>query len=583
MNKILVTSGLNETWGTNEEIVFLGEWCKEYKYLQNLNNRKHQTLEYHWKNKKKFFKDHDYLETLNEIIIQKLTLKLNEIHNINFSKRQWRIVIGIFISEFIGALWDRYESLRLIFIENKINTTFFSDIDTLQYLSDDFDDFSDLNKTHIWNFILCRDIIKESFSKNIKSFKEIPINKLQIKNKKKIKKSFKFYITLLYDKIIKRLKKKYQIVISESYFDFFSLIKINFKLKQLPRFYYEFHKKIISKKIFKSRNQYLLDINPKNDFELLIQKIIFKYLPKSYLENFDEIINLSKINNIKCEKIYTAIGHLHNDLFNIWSAIKINEGVKYYVAQHGGSIRPKTSGDFDHQLKISDRFITWHKEYDAKHKKLTPNKLIKIRNTNFKNLKSKNLTIIGYEAFMYTHRPQSTLHGGCMAEEYLDCLNLYKNLDDKIKKNVKFRFADYSGEEGWYNTKYRLKDVLGNTVISEAKSMLESFKTSKMLICKYPQTTFAEAMSSDLPTILVYNKKYWDFNNNFTNVVKNLNNNNILFDDIREATKHINFYWNNLDEWWLSKDVLLSRENFMENCCKYNSEWINELKNFFLQ
>ena len=30
MKKILVTTAIEEIWGKDEEILFLGEWCKKY-------------------------------------------------------------------------------------------------------------------------------------------------------------------------------------------------------------------------------------------------------------------------------------------------------------------------------------------------------------------------------------------------------------------------------------------------------------------------------------------------------------------------------------------------------------------------
>ena len=112
--------------------------------------------------------------------------------------------------------------------------------------------------------------------------------------------------------------------------------------------------------------------------------------------------------------------------------------------------------------------------------------------------------------------------------------------------------------------------------------MLDSFKKSKMLICKYPQTTFAEAMISNIPTILVFNKKYWHFDSNFLKVIEELKNSKIIFEEIQNATDHINYYWENLDEWWLSKKTFKAREDFFDMCCKYSNNWLEDWKNFLI-
>jgi len=39
--KLLVTTALLDSWGSNEEIVFLGEWCKRYELELPLEARAH--------------------------------------------------------------------------------------------------------------------------------------------------------------------------------------------------------------------------------------------------------------------------------------------------------------------------------------------------------------------------------------------------------------------------------------------------------------------------------------------------------------------------------------------------------------
>ena len=183
--------------------------------------------------------------------------------------------------------------------------------------------------------------------------------------------------------------------------------------------------------------------------------------------------------------------------------------------------------------------------------------------------------------FMYTHRPHSALFGSYMPEELDDCLKLHKYLSPNLKDKLLFRYPDHGNEEGWFNSKNRVINSLGKESISQCSKMLDTFKESKILICKYPQTTFAEAMFSRIPTILSYNENCWDFNENFDLLVQNLKQNKIIINDVRELASHINFYWNNLDEWWMSKKTKQAKENFFEVCCKYNKNWLNEWSDFF--
>ena len=78
--KILVTTALESTCGSKDPIVFLGEWCKKYSMKKIWKLRDYETFDYHWRDRKKFTKDHKYLETLNESLLQEITRQLNESH-----------------------------------------------------------------------------------------------------------------------------------------------------------------------------------------------------------------------------------------------------------------------------------------------------------------------------------------------------------------------------------------------------------------------------------------------------------------------------------------------------------------------
>lgn len=109
MKKFLVTSALEQTWpDEQQQIVFLGEWCKLFSEKSKWDNPNNTTAPYHWDDRDKFHRDFDYLQVLYEKILGQLSLKLNDIHLVNHSKSYWRIVIGPWLNYFIGIVFDRW-------------------------------------------------------------------------------------------------------------------------------------------------------------------------------------------------------------------------------------------------------------------------------------------------------------------------------------------------------------------------------------------------------------------------------------------------------------------------------------------
>ena len=87
-------------------------------------------------------------------------------------------------------------------------------------------------------------------------------------------------------------------------------------------------------------------------------------------------------------------------------------------------------------------------------------------------------------------------------------------------------------------------------------------------------------MYSNVPTILLIKKKFWNFSESALNMFDDLKKNKMAFDDFDEAKNHINKYWNNIDSWWKSENIQGVRKKFLENFFNVKSNWNNEWSDF---
>ena len=157
-NTLIVTTAIEETWGANEELIFLGEWCKRYQAKERWSSRKYETVNFHWQDRKKLNRDHTYLEELYQSMLQSISLDLNKFHNVNYPIRYWRIVIGPWLLSYISIIWDRWEAVQALSkMDSSFATYIFQDIHI-----DPCGDFSDsisLYQSDLWNHTVFRDIL----------------------------------------------------------------------------------------------------------------------------------------------------------------------------------------------------------------------------------------------------------------------------------------------------------------------------------------------------------------------------------------------------------------------------------------
>lgn len=574
--KLLVTTALPSLLGSSEELYLLGSWCTPFNYEKHLKNRVFFIQPHHWSDSKKKTKDYDYIGDLYERVVCQLSESLNHYHGVNYSNRYWRIVLGPWLISYLPLIWDRWEVLRVAFDSHnkfKINVCDFGN-HPVPYC---YSDYISYVQSDSWNNSIFLDIIDHEYKGAIDVEKlDHCCNVGHVKDKKVAPVViFKEAVKRSIDTLLSILDFKSKVFFFKSQFDPISLLKMSIALRQTPRFrffdeskYYD----ISNKKI--QRSSIYLNLSTENKFEKYLEANLIKNLPISIMENFSNIRNeVSKI-QFNGGVIFTANAHLSNDAFNIWSAEQVTlHNKKLITSQHGGAIKSSMS-IFNHQEKVADTHAVWHKPVDASHKQLPPLKKFII---NLTATGGGYLVLAGYETGNYIYNAQS---GPCCEDLLLDYnqkVKFIESLDLPIQSSLRVHSRSYG--PGYFRS---IDRYIKNLNVKSPKGGLQAaLKEAKVVVCTYPQTTFSEAMTSGVPTILLMVKGGWPLHEMFSSLVKVLYKNNIIFYDHLSAAKHLNSIWNNPEEWWNRPSVLKARECFERECCQIDENRISIWSDFF--
>ena len=111
---ILITAPLNVNHKNDDDFLLLGKWAskKKKKKFNIPHHKKYKVLSYHWISQTKlendFYKTFDIYKKLFPI----LTKQMNIIHNVNYSERYWKILLGPWFILFIQTIYDRWETIN---------------------------------------------------------------------------------------------------------------------------------------------------------------------------------------------------------------------------------------------------------------------------------------------------------------------------------------------------------------------------------------------------------------------------------------------------------------------------------------
>ena len=578
--KLLVTTALVDSWGSNEEIIFLGEWCKPYDPGVPLESRLYSIVPFHWSDDEKLRSDYDYLADLFERVLNGLALRLNDHHGVDRSSRYWRIVLGPWLLHYLSIAWDRWENLRIACEINSHYTTIVFDLRKLRLVPRDHTEFQRLIFHDLWNHELIRSMIDWEYSEQIRvriqPFDDRYPSEEYASGIVSQGSSLRDKIVQVVDSIADKIQKKYSVVCVSGSFDTLSLIRLAVRLKQLPRKHCEFFEEIRVPRPSDVRSAIVIDIAGENSFEKFLETHIIDQIPITYLEGYKAL--LKKVDDIRSEPrtIFTTNEHLTNDLFNVWSAGHVDQGKKLVVSQHGGAIKSEMTV-FLHQEKISDKMVVWHQPLEDNHVQLSPIKLI---SAGIKRKSKKDLTLVAFEAALYPYRAQSGPKGPHIMEDYVQKLDFINELAPEVTPHLSIRAR--SNGRGWFQSKNRFADDIGIHKCSpSSRTLQEAFARSRLIVCTYPQTTFSEAMHSGIPTILLYDERLWQLDAAFGELVSELKKKQVVFSDPILAAGHVNEIWEDPDAWWTLEDTTRVREMFFDLCARVRSNWLSEWVGFF--
>ena len=298
---ILVTTAINFNFKKSKNnISLLGEWCKTNERYSK-KNFAHKVQKCHWTDINKLNKDSSYIKNQYEGILNILYKDLNKLNNKKKDKRYWRIIIGPWLTFYIAAMFDRWETIRIFFKKNRnIKTSYLKNIDKKILTSKNTLNFLiNAQNNDIWNHENFLRIINFNYKENI-NHEAGTISFLKKKRIKSIQYNFKTiikYFIKLVDTVISFFALKYNKVILESfYFCKSDLIKLHLKSKMIPAFYKNTFKdlELNSNRTleYNKRKLILKDLNFSNKSFLHFLVVSLRNdLPICFLEEFNKINN----------------------------------------------------------------------------------------------------------------------------------------------------------------------------------------------------------------------------------------------------------------------------------------------------
>lgn len=590
--KLLVTTALEKSWGDDDSILFLGEWCKRYERRHVWGRRRHRTVPFHWNDREKLKRDYGYLKVLHDSLLESLGVSLNELHHVDHSTRYWQLQVDPWLMSFVAVVYDHWECLRVAFEEHGELSTIVSEnhpkpLPPLGYVDVQYSmQFSDE-----WNHGLYRRIIESEYS-DICLLKEQtgPWEHATETPTFVSRQSFwRWRLAAAIDRCLGRLGagSNADFVFLESYFRAFPLIRLNLALGQVPRFFFsEFGFDETSSGAPSSssaspdRSGLGLNFQTSSPFEAFLLRAIVDYAPTALIESYPALRDWARTLALRPKVIFTANAHWTRVHVKTWLAERVENGAKLVIVEHGGSL-PAYRELLDVEEDVAEFKVTWFQPYHAKHVQLPPSKLVRVfkrgaPRRNRRGSTQKHCVFIGFEDARYVYRVQFYP----MAAQCLVGLDVFARFHGALDPEVKHAIRIKPQVNFGWNTRQRYTDMLGAAHVLPPMRIESAIESARVVVCSYPETTFAEAMASGLPTVLLYPEHLYERHPVAYPLMDVLRSAKILQSDPTTAAAHLNAIWDDPSWWWNSEEVWQARAEFQRQAIPLDGNWVKHWTSF---
>jgi putative transferase (TIGR04331 family) len=605
-SRYLITTANEDTWVFDKPILFLGDWC-------TLKNREHvwsdldyEVVPYYWDDQDFFLQDTQEIRGLYEEILSNFCAILNQYHNLEFSERAWRIILGPWLQRMIGIIFDRFKILEFAFSNYNISGISYTEDSLYDKITFDLVDFGNEAKTDNWNYLIYSFLYINIFKNNYQNCQSKSLglsNYLEFKKINKVKKNadlksiIKPKLLYFYIFLSNLLMRKNETYLYSVYLGGkTNILKLNYFLGNVPlivkSFYSNYKNKLnnnltVNIKVRKELGSSLYkksDIGSNNAVLLIMMKV----LPLCYLEGFNNLYLITKNKFLypkKQKQIITSVGLWQDELFKIWAAQKVQRGSVLIAMQHGGEYGSSLFSLYEeHEIDVSDKFLSWG--WGSKLEKVIPVPML-IRKSNIDNKVNCNNSEIVIVCTVLI-RYLTSLHPGNIIggkkEKYYN--KIVQFLEYLVRNNKQFIVRTFPTEkERGDSISERLKHDIPNIKISSTDNYNKLINEAKLVIHTYDGTSFLEGILSKNPCMLLVDPSITPLRDSAKPFFDKLVGVGICHYSTDSLISKIDNIDNDFNKWWNEENVISVREMFANNFAynavnpvQYLSNVIGDLK-----
>jgi putative transferase (TIGR04331 family) len=565
----LVTTALREFWPESGSIWLLSAGCLPLP--EDLSSASpwevKGIVQDPWDSQINASRAYKVIEGIYDRLLPALVYRMNLIHGTSYSDRYWRILLGVWLQAYVNVLYDRCQ--RLLYARAKLGaietigldeSCFIVPANTLEYIYEVTDDRYNLQ---IYTR-LCKSLDFPLIEVRKPHTAPNPQKILQLQYGR-IKNIFRNIQITSYGIAQKVIAPRAKIILNSSYhsrtFNLMLTIATGCKVWDfIDRRCAISQGSVVN---LQMRNALRLDLNGISECEKVIAENLHIDVPKIFVEDYTSLCKSSAAiyMHLGPEVILSMNSWWFDEAFKHWAACCAERGTILVGGQHGGNYGvSRNHWAENHEKKIVDKYFTWGWP-EIRNPKVVPTPASKLI-----NIKKRPNKISG-RRILFTGTAEARFNVG-IRKDFANYLNwqhrFFRSVSPELTEEfrVRLHYADY----GW-GIKRRLEKAFPKLEYDIwNRPFRQSLHDCRLFVCDHLSTTYAEALASNVPTVLYWNEDAIPIRESANPIINELKTCRILHDTPESAAAWIGKVYPKLEDWWLLEQT---QQTVLKFCSKH--------------
>lgn len=573
MKRFLITTADERTWKFDRPALFVGEWCLLYSRSHVWKNMDYVIAEPFGVDQKE--QNIAYVQSLSDQLLVEVADALNAFHGTRRSVRYWHIVLGHWLQRYSAMLYTRYCALERALKSHEVEGTVLFDSSNYSLATLDTRGLIAASGDDIWNNVL---------SERILTFLEFKLQESERVAMPEVTEphprteaprvNWRRRFARMAFKALQYCSRQRDAVIVNSYLPLKREALLHLALGQCPQ-WWRSPELVRVPHDSNLRRKVRINVEGHAGFERFVRMQLGDAIPTCYLEGYEQL--LGQVRRLPWPRtprfIFTSNNFDGDEIFKVWAAERVEQGVPYFVGQHGNNYGTLLGNPKWPELVTSDRFFTWGWTDGSSNK--VPTFMFKTAGTRQKYRPTDGGLLLVENCVPLRTVAYDNYFGH---EEYQEeQFRFVQGLPSEIQQSLTVRLHLYEMSRLW-SDEQRWQDRMPSIYVEKSVAQIsELIAQSRLVVYAYDSTGVLETLALNIPTMCFWRggldhllpsaKPYYEL----------LRAAGILCDSPEQAADRVAQRWSHIEDWWWSKEVQDARSAFCERYARVDMSPIRTL------